>query len=287
MDVKNAFTKKDMEAFEPEAKMGLLCTVNPEGLPHITLITSIQAGNPSQVIWGQFSEGQSKNNVRTNQKTGFLILTMDRKLWTGKAVWTHEKKSGSEYDMYNEKPMFRYNAYFGIHTVHYMDLVQTRGPFGLPLVRILGAMAATRLLGGKGKVAGRDHVLRPWGRAMFNRLDALKFICWIADDGFPEIAPLIQCRAVSDKRLVFSPIAFSRQLRSIKKGQPVAIFSLTMKMEDILVRGFFRGFSRKKGLSIGAVDINWVYNSMPPVSGQIYPPTKLSPVVDFGGISDE
>ena len=33
----------DVEAFETEAKVGLLATLGPEGLPHLTLITTLQA----------------------------------------------------------------------------------------------------------------------------------------------------------------------------------------------------------------------------------------------------
>ena len=62
----------------------------------------------------------------------------------------------------------------------------------------------------------------------------------------------------------------------------MAVFGLTMKMEDVLIRGSFRGFDRKLGIRLGTVDIEWVYNSMPPVHGQIYPETPLKPVVDFG-----
>jgi len=42
----------------------------------------------------------------------------------GKVRWTHEVRAGEDYELYNHKPMFRYNAYFGIHTVHYLDLVE-------------------------------------------------------------------------------------------------------------------------------------------------------------------
>ncbi|MBW2675003.1 MAG: pyridoxamine 5'-phosphate oxidase family protein, partial [Deltaproteobacteria bacterium] len=49
------FDTQDMKEFEPEAKVGLIATISPEGLPHITLITALQAKSPSQVIWAQFS----------------------------------------------------------------------------------------------------------------------------------------------------------------------------------------------------------------------------------------
>jgi hypothetical protein len=49
----------------------------------------------------------------------------------------------------------------------------------------------------------------------------------------------------------------------------------------VLVRGVFRGFRRTMGLALGTVDIKWVYNSMPPAHGQIYPEVPLEPVLDF------
>ncbi|MBI9075257.1 MAG: hypothetical protein JEZ02_07595 [Desulfatibacillum sp.] len=281
MESNNFFNDTDMAALEPETKIGLLATINPQGQPHITLITSLQAGGPRQVIWGQFTQGQSKIHVKSNPRTAFLILTLDRKIRTGKALWKEEKKTGPEFEMYNEKPMFRYNAYFGIHTVHYMDLLEKQGPKGLPLARLGAAIAATRLTGKAGKAPRELGVLKPWSQSLFNRLDALKFISWIGEDGFPVIVPILQCMAPSDSRLVFSPLAYSSQLKTLEKGRDVAIFGLTMKMEDILVRGFFRGFFRKRGMSIGMIDINWVYNSMPPVSGQVYPVTELKPVTEF------
>ena len=83
-----SFDERAMTAFEPEAKVGLLATVNPRGLPHLTLITAMQAKTPTEMIWGQFSEGISKKNVRENPRTGFLIMTLDRSMWRGAAVWT-------------------------------------------------------------------------------------------------------------------------------------------------------------------------------------------------------
>jgi hypothetical protein len=54
-----------------------------------------------------------------------------------------------------------------------------------------------------------------------------------------------------------------------------------MQMEDILTRGVFRGFSRQRGVRLGVVDLDWVYNSMPPNHGQIYPPVELKAVTQF------
>ncbi|HXX35373.1 MAG TPA: hypothetical protein VEM15_12945, partial [Thermodesulfobacteriota bacterium] len=71
------------------------------------------------------------------------------------------------------------------------------------------------------------------------------------------------------------------ELSSLRQNSSVAIFGLTMDMEDVLVRGVFAGFGKYWGVTLGCVDINWVYNSMPPKPEQIYPVQKLRPLVNF------
>jgi hypothetical protein len=38
---------------------------------------------------------------------------------------------------------------------------------------------------------------------------------------------------------------------------------------------------RLGGVRAGVVQVDWVYNPMPPVPGQVYPPLELKPVVEF------
>ena len=276
------FNQKDLKHFEPEAKVGIIATVNPEGLPHITLITALQAKTPEKLIWGQFSEGQSKQNVQINPKTGFLIMTMDRSLWRGKAQWTHNITHGEDYEMFNNKPMFRYNAYFGIHTVHYMNLVETYGKESLPLLQIALGSILTKLAKSAARLNSKSkRILKLWAEGLFNRLDAIKFLSYIGNDGFPVIIPLIQCQAADSTRLVFSPAAYKEELGTLRQGSNVAIFGLTMEMEDVLTRGVFTGLEKHRGITLGCVDINWVYNSMPPTPGQIYPASELKAVEIF------
>lgn len=52
-------------------------------------------------------------------------------------------------------------------------------------------------------------------------------------------------------------------------------------MEDVLVRGEFLGLQRRAGILCGQVKVDWVYNSMPPAPGQIYPPLPLEAVQEF------
>jgi hypothetical protein len=275
------FESADLRAFEAEAKVGLLATVNPDGLPHVTLITSMQAKGPTQLIWGQFCEGLSKVHVKQNPHTGFLIMTLDRNLWRGKALWTHVETEGEAYEMYNQKPMFRYNAYFGIHTVHFMNVVEAVARERLSLARIVLGSLATRAAKAGAKAAGKDRILKPWAEGLFNRMDALKFIGYVGHDGFPTLIPLIQCQAAGPRRLAFSSHPHGEDLAAIEEGMQVAVFVLSMQMEDVLVRGTFLGYERSRLQRLGVIQLEWVYNSMPPVPGHIYPPLELEPVVNF------
>jgi len=281
VEKKNAFDAADLKEFEPEAKVGLISTINSEGLPHITLITALQAKGTKQLIWGQFTEGMSKKNVMSNPNTAFLIMTMDKNLWRGKAIYTGKTKEGEDYEMFNKKPMFRYNCYCGIHTIHYMDLVETYGRESLPLAKIVISSLFTMVSRSRAKTNISNPILKPWAYKVFNRLDSLKFLSYIDNDGFPTLIPLIQCQASDSRRLAFSPFAYGDELLSLESGKEVAIFALTMDMEDILIRGIFQGFKRYNAVKLGTVDVGWVYNSMPPKQGQIYPVEELRPVVNF------
>ena len=280
MKTVSAFDPGDLPFMEPTAKIGLLATISPEGLPHLTLITSMQGKTPTELVWGQFTAGQSKKHVTENPKTGFLIMTMDRKLWRGKADYRTSAKEGDDYVMYNQKPMFRYNSYFGIHTVHYMDLLETGGRESLPLHTVAPASILTAVASAYS--AQTDNpALSTFGRSLINRVGALKFAAYVGDEGYPVIVPLLQCLAPTRGKLLFSPIAYRDELEVIPVGRDMAVFALTLAMEDVLVRGKFNGFSRRRGVRVGEIEIEWVYNSMPPKMEQIYPPVPLEPIRDF------
>lgn len=280
MNTRTEFSPAEIEASSPAEKIGLVATVNPEGLPHMTLLTSLQALDSTHMAFGEFSWGLSKYHVRKNPKTGFLIMTLDRKLFRGKALWTGARKEGEEYEMFNRKPMFRYNTYFGINTVHYLDLVETTGSQNLSLGSILIASLLSGVAKGGAAVRRDETPLTPLACSYFNSLNSLKFLSYLGADGFPVIIPILQCRAAGSSRLAFSTLAYNAELSEITAGSPVAVFAMTMQMESVLIRGTYCR-RRVRGISTAAIDIDWVYNSMPPVHGQVYPQNQLEPVTSF------
>ncbi len=281
MTNKNEFSQADMKAFEPSEKVGIIATVDPEGLPHVSLLTSVMAARPDQLIVGEFCKGRSKEYLQKTRKAGFAILTLDKKLWRGKALWTHKMTEGPEYERYNRQPMFRYNTYFGINTVHYLDVVEAGAGRPLPLAGIGVSALLTKLAKGAAAREQSAEALSHFSVTLFNSLGALKFLAYVDAAGYPSVIPLIQCQASDSARLAFHPGVFADELAALSPGETVCVFGLTMGMEDVLARGTFGGYERRRGVRLGTVDIDWVYNSMPPNHGRIYPPVELKRVSHF------
>ena len=275
------FSEEDINSTRPEMKVGLLATVTPEGLPHVTMLSTVMACGPDQVCFGQFTEGMSKKHILQNPKTGFLVMSLDRNLWRGKATYTHSARNGREYDYYNNVPMFRYNAYFGVHTVYYLDLVEQTGKTSLPMNRIILAALQTmlaRMLGGK---HGRTPVINPWTRAFLDKMDNLKFLAYVGPDGYPLIIPAIQAQSLDSQHVLFSTSVYTEELMAIPAGVTLAVISMALTMEDVLLRGTYQGIRRVGGIKAGVVEVDWVYNPMPPVPGQVYPATEIRAVTQF------
>lgn len=279
--INNGFTEEDISALDVELKIGILGTVNNQGLPHLTMISSLRPYTPTGLVWGQFTEGLSKNYILQNPKSGFLIMSLDRDIWRGKARFSHTARSGPEFNNYNELPMFRYNAYFGVHTVYYMDLVELHGRTPLSMGKVVMAAIQTIFARTLGKRQTQLDVLNPWTRGLINKLDNLKFLGYIGNDGFPVVLPVIQTQTWDNQRVIFSTGAYGDDLEKVPPNTSMAVFGMSFDMEDVLLRGTFTGIQRVAGVNCGVVEIDWVYNSMPPNPQQIYPPIKVKTVREF------
>jgi hypothetical protein len=277
----STFSETDIQSTQVPMKVGLLVTITPEGLPHVTLLSSLMACGSTQLCFGQFTEGMSKAHILANPKVGFLIMGLDKNLWRGKATYSHLAKSGPEYDYYNNVPMFRYNAYFGVHTVYYLDLLSQTGKKPLPMNRIILAAIKTLLARSLGRKPGEQPVLNGWTRTFLDKIDNLKFLAYVGQDGFPVIIPAIQAQSLGPDHVVFSTSVYTEELQAIPAGIPMAVFDMALTMEDVLLRGKYLGMRRVGGIKAGVVKVDWVYNPMPPAPGQIYPPVELKAITQF------
>jgi hypothetical protein len=253
--------------FAKTMKIGLVATIDDQNDPHITILSTLMAKGDRQMMLGEFVGGLSKAHVRKKPKSGFLIMNLNKEFWTGTMCWTHCLSEGEDYVQYNMQPKYRYNTYFGIHTVHYFDLMKLEDKRLLDMRAIVFRAVEVLLLSPFYKGGNSDRVLKPWAHALLKKIDTLTFLSLVDPEGYPVIIPVIQAQAVNDHRIVLTSKPYADSLVGVPSGTRVAFFGLNLEMENVLVKGSFSGFRH----GIGYVDIDRVYNSMPPKQGYIYP----------------
>ncbi len=275
------FSEQDIKKFEPAMKIGILATVNEQGLPHVTMISTFKAADDKTLSWGQFMEGQSKINIRQNPRAGWLIMNLAKEVWRGKARFTRTATSGKEFDFYNNVPLFRYNAYFGVHTVYYMDLIEHTGKAPLPMNAVVIATIKTMLAKLLARKTAKKRVINLWTQKFLGQMTCLKFLSYVGEDGFPVVIPAIQTQVLDTEHLIFTASPYAEEISRIPNECDLAVFGLALTMEDVLLRGKFEGLERRGGILTGSVKVDWVYNPMPPTPMQIYPEVPLQAVTEF------
>lgn len=260
-------SEEAIREFDKTYKVALVATIDDEGEPHISLITSLKANGEIELTTGEFITGISKEFMQKRSKVGFFVMSLDKNWWSGTAVWKDKKTSGEEYEAYNQIPMFRYNSYFGIHTVHFYDLESITEMHKLDMAGVIFNALINVLIKPLFKSKKSETALTAWAYKLMKGIATLKFISYIGEDGFPQIVPVIQASARSKSRIVLPLHPYSNELSNIKSGTKVAVMGLNLDMENVLIKGTFTKHSFKTGV----IDIERVYNSMPPKHGYIYP----------------
>ncbi len=275
------FGPLEREQFVTDNKIGLIAAMDDTGYPHIVFINTLMAQEDTTLTWGQFIQGLSKRLIPEKGKTGFAVVTLDRQLWRGKALYDHMESIGEAFDTYNNKPLFRYNSYFGIGQVHFMTLQCLQGPDTLKTGDIALGAILSRLAAVGSKNQQPQAAMNHNTMALFGLLDSLKFLAYEDADGYPWIVPCIQAAPAGPDRLVFSMKPFGQELSRIPEGARVAVFCATLQLQTVMVKGIFRGCTPRLGIQSGLVDVERVYNTMPPESGYIYPRAPLEKVTQF------
>lgn len=269
------FHKTDGESIkmmDNDSKVGVLATKDESGYPHLSFISSIQAFGDDKLTFGQFSAGLSKRFIVERPDVGFLVLSADKRYLSGTATYTHSENTGAEFDLYNNKPLFRYNSYMGFYRIFYLDLNRITKLKNLPMGAIVIGAILSRIKALFSAKTGKNAM--PYAaKSLFSQLGSLKFLSYFDKDGNAVVIPVVQATAAGTDRVVFSGVPFGKALRAIPEGAKVSILCLTLKMESVLVKGVY---------SRGVLDIERVYNSMPPKMEYVYPrSTSVEPIRSF------
>lgn len=266
--MQNKIDAKTVEMLKNDSKIGVLATMDDDGYPHLTFISSLMALGDDQIIWGKFCEGMSKKLICKRPDVQFLALNADMDFVRGSARFTHTETTGEEYDLFNNKPLFQYNSYFGFSKIFYMDLLNITDLHKLKMPKIVIGAILTRIAA-IFHTNSKNKALTKIGKDMFSELDSLKFLCYADSDGLHSIVPIIQAGAAGTDRIVFSTAMFGSEIKKIPNGAKAAILCVNLKMESVLTQGVFKTVTGVP--SAGVFDIERVYNSMPPLLEYIYP----------------
>jgi len=265
-----------MELLGLTNKIALLGTIDEAGGPHLTFLNTIQGLGEKNLTFGQFCTGLSKEHLLQRPDCAFLALGADRTWLRGSARYTHQALAGPEFDEYNDKPIFRYNSYVGINTVWYLDLLGISDMYKLDALGVVFGGIRSRKIA-KAVAKEENRALSPFSKTLCGQLGGPKFICYETAGGTLSIFPVVQAKPAGTDRIAIAGMPYGEELALIPDGAKVAFYALNLKMQNVLVKGIFTRV--KKGYQI---DITRVYNTMPPISGYIYPrEERPAEVTDF------
>lgn len=271
-----------IEFTQPDIMLKLIATVDEQGMPHITMISSNRIYNKNQLVWGAFTEGSSKKHVKQNPKQGIFYMTaeMPFKFVQVKADFSHTKTEGEELEHFNKSELMRYFTYVNVHTAYYNNVVAATPVRDLPLGGIIKGILKDMIGKGGAKTGLDEKRLNVIGHKLFTAPIAVRAIAYIdPSDGYPIIIPCIPLQAADRNRLVFPLASLKEDLLQIPIDARVAVYGMNFEFANQVVYGPFIGFKKFRGIKFGIVEIEEIYNSSPPVVGKIYPEIRTRPKV--------
>ncbi|TFF98524.1 MAG: hypothetical protein EU547_01305 [Promethearchaeota archaeon] len=267
-------SKEQIEFTQPEIMLKLISTIDERGWPHITLISSNRITSEENLVWGAFSEGTSKENVKKNPKQGILYMTTDMpfKFMQVKADFTYTKKEGEDLEYFNRTELMRYFTYVRVHTAYFNKIVSAQPVRKMGLIGIVSGIVKDLIGKGGLKTNINEQRLGPIGYNLYTAPIAVRAIAYIdPEDGYPVIIPCIPLQAVDHNRLVFPLSSNKNDLLKIPVNSKVAIHCMNFDFANQVVKGTYTGISKSRLIQFGVIEIEEIYNSCPPVHGTIYP----------------
>ena len=267
---------------EPEIMVKLIGTVDDHDYPHITLLICTKAVSPKVIKWGQFTQGRSKRNILKNprQCAFFMSASIPYKFIQVKMDLDRVSVEGDDAADLNAQDLLRYNTYIRIEKVYFNKIHSCSPIRPLSLLGIIKGIIVNAFGIGGLHSDKKDERLPLFGKKLFKDPISPKFIGYVdIDDGYPVILPCLQARQVDRNVIAFPYTQFKPELEKLKKGQKLAFFGLSMELTSILVKGTLIDWKKSRGVRYAFVNIEEVYNSMPPVAGVIYPELETRPKV--------
>ena len=275
--MRTTLNQEEIAKFAAEIKYSFIGVMNDEGYPHVNLIGSLEAKSDHELMFGKTYYGTTKVLMQEKKKCAFLLASLTMEYWRGRLNYTGSTPSGDDMLYYNNKPKNRYNAYYPVNEVMYMDLLDVDyGPIDFPAY-IAAAQKAGAVAANYVGNTGEDPLTGPC-MEIVGRQDCIKFLAYEGEDGYPCFVPMIHAIPVGVDRFIFAEEPHGEDVRTIPAGAKVTLHCISMfTMQAIQFRGIYQGLQE----GIGVIDVKQVYNPMVPRPDIIYPRKPFARITEF------
>jgi hypothetical protein len=267
---------------QPDIMLKLVSTVDDRGWPHITMISSNRLIGNNKLVWGQFTEGTSKEYVKKNPKQGIFYMTaeMPFKYLQVKVDFAYTSKEGEDLEFFNKSNLMRYFTYVRVHTAYYNDIKAVSQVKNLPLLGVIMGILKNMIGKGGAKTKLAEKRLNVIGYNLFKAPIAVRVISYIdPKDQYPIMIPCLQLQAADHNRLVFPLTVAKEDLQAIPTNIKVTVFGMNFEFANQVVKGTYTGIKKFRGIKFGVIEIEEIYNGAPPIMGTIYPELETRPKV--------
>lgn len=278
----NEASETAIEFTQPDIMLKLVSTIDERGWPHITMISSNRLNSKDELVWGAFTEGTSKENIRRDSKQGIFYMTaeMPFKYLQVKAEFSHNSSEGDDLDHFNNSNLMRYFTYVRVHTAYYNKIIAATEVKNLSLLGVIMGILKNIIGKAGAKTKLDEKRLNIVGIKLFKAPIAVRVISYLDPvDGYPIMIPCLQLQAADHNRLVFPLTVAKEDLKKIPVDQKVAVFGMNFEFVNQVVKGTYTGIKKYRGIKFGVIEIEEVYNGAPPIMGTIYPELANRPKV--------
>jgi hypothetical protein len=257
-----------IEALAGERTPKFLATLNPEGVPNVVPIISLEAVDESTIIFGEFMIWKTRRNLEANPRVSVAVMTASQG-WVIKGDFQEFQRSGPHFDRIMASDTFRYNAYAGIRNAGVIRVGSVVRAFDLSRLAVLLDMARAKWFARRVSRRSVDGVTVPIQvRQKFARLQAAKFLAYLDSDGYPDIVPVLSLIPADEQTFVFSAGPAALALAALSPGAKVAASVLTFEPLAYQIKGELLGTEWSLGRLAGVVAVQEVYSASPPLPGQ-------------------
>ena len=262
-------TGKLHEALQGPMVPKFLATANKDGVPNVVPLVSFTDIDEKTLAFAELMTWKTRKNLEENPRICVGVFTEDLHIWIIKARLREYVETGPILEQLNQGELYRYNAYMGASRGGVCDALEITGVHRLKKLGVLREFLAAKLTHPLSALtAGRRGKMPVQVMEKFNRLEAVKFLAFVEEDGYPTMVPALSMQPSSPEKLVFNFGPFGRELSRLAPGSQVAATVLTTDPISYQIKGSFEGARGVLFGKIGRISVREVYSACPPVPGR-------------------